>query len=81
MEAAVAGCNIVTTDRAPVDEYFGELAWRCDPTSVDSIRRAIQAALAAPRQTRLRDKIISEFTWDKAATETLRAYERMLSSS
>lgn len=78
MEAAVAGCNVVTTDRAPVDEYFGNLAWRCDPSSVRSIRDAIRAALAAPRQTALRDKIVSDFTWDRAARETLQGYEMAL---
>jgi glycosyltransferase involved in cell wall biosynthesis len=78
MEAAVAGCNIVTTDRAPVDEYFGDLAWRCDPSSIRSIRDAIRAALAAPRRTALRDKIISEFTWERAARETLKGYEMIL---
>lgn len=78
MEAAVAGCNIVTTDRAAVDEYLGNLAWRCDPSSISSIRDAIRAALAAPRQTALRDKIIREFTWDRAAAETLKGYEKAL---
>lgn len=78
MEAAVAGCNVVTTDRAPVEEYFGNLAWTCDPSSVRSIRRAIQSALAAPRSTALRDKIVKEFTWERAARETLQGYEAIL---
>jgi glycosyltransferase involved in cell wall biosynthesis len=78
LEAAVAGCNIVTTDRAPVDEYFGDLAWPCDPSSVRSIRQAIRQALAAPRRTALRDKIVTEFTWERAAQETLKGYEMVL---
>jgi glycosyltransferase involved in cell wall biosynthesis len=78
LEAAVAGCNIVTTDRAPVDEYFGDLAWRCDPSSVRSIRDSIRAALAAPRSGKLREKIMAAFTWDRAAQETLKGYEQIL---
>ncbi len=78
MEAAVAGCNIVTTDRTAVDEYFGTLAWCCDPSSVRSIRNAIRAALAAPRTTALRDKVASEFSWEKTALQTLKGYERVL---
>ncbi len=78
LEAAWAGANCVVGVHAPVQEYFGNDAWACDPDDIDSLGRAVAAAWAAPRSARLRERVQREFTWDRAADETLRAYEVVL---
>jgi len=78
LEAGLAGCNVVTTDRGATREYFGDLAWYCDPGNPISIRRAVLAALEAPRDHRLRDHILVHYTWVHAAQRTLEAYTRVV---
>lgn len=78
LEAALAGCNIVTTDRGGTREYLGEMAWYCDPGDKESIRLSIEQALAAPRDARLREHVASKFTWQNTAKQTLAAYASLL---
>ena len=78
LEAALMGCNIVTTNQAPTREYFGPWAWYCFPASISSIRCAIQAAYDAPRRPELKERILANFTWREAAVQTLAAYELVL---
>ena len=79
LEAAVAGCAIVTTHRGNAKTYFGSLAHYCDPASERSIRNAVDAAYATPPNEELRDRVLSQFTWKAAASATLSAYEKVLS--
>jgi len=78
LEAAMFGCNVVSTDQGPTREYLGPWAWYCSPTHVGSIRRAIMAAFASPPRPQLRERILRHFTWRETARRTLAAYERML---
>ncbi len=78
LEAALAGANCVVGVHAPVQEYFGNDAWVCDPEDIDSIGRALRAAWTAPNHGRLRERVQRDFTWERTADETLRAYELVL---
>jgi polysaccharide pyruvyl transferase CsaB len=78
LEAAAAGCNVVSTDRGLAREYFGDLAWYCDPGRIESIREAVLAAYQAPRSDRLRDHVRQHYTWRHAAERTLEAYQLAL---
>jgi glycosyltransferase involved in cell wall biosynthesis len=78
LEAALRGANCVVGVHAPVQEYFGNDVWVCDPADVDSIGQAVKAAWIAPNHARMAERIRREFTWDRAADETLRAYEFVL---
>ncbi|MGE5593188.1 MAG: glycosyltransferase [Betaproteobacteria bacterium] len=78
LEAAVAGCNVVSTDRGTAREYFGHLAWYCDPADVGSIRAAVTAAYGAPRRRDLAAVVSTRFTWERAARETAEAYAQVL---
>jgi hypothetical protein len=78
LEAAAAGCNIVTTDRGTAREYFGDLAWYCDPRLVESIRSAVLAAYQAPRADRLRELVRERYSWPRAAESTLEGYRLAL---
>gem|GEM_PF-225367 len=74
LEAAAAGCNVVSTDRGSARDYLGDMAWYCNPRDIGSIRAAVLAAYEAPRSERLREHIRHSFTWERAAERTLEGY-------
>jgi len=74
LEAAAAGCRVVSTCIGSAREYFGSQAWYCHPGSVSSIRRAVLEALNSPPTDALRWRVLNEFTWQRAARATLDAY-------
>jgi glycosyltransferase involved in cell wall biosynthesis len=78
LEAAAAGCRVVTTCIGSARDYFGDAAWYCRPDDPSSIRAAVEAALRAPPSTHLRDRVLSTFTWRHAAEATLEAYRAAL---
>ncbi len=78
LEAAVAGCAVVTTQNCGVGEYLGDLAVYCDPESVDSIREAVATAFRAPPDDRLRE-CVSQLTWSRAAEKTRAVYDDVMS--
>lgn len=78
LEAAVMGCNIVVTDKGDTRDYFKDDAWYCDPDSADSIKAAVEAAYNAPYNENFRQRILKEYTWKRAAEETLLAYKQVL---
>jgi glycosyltransferase involved in cell wall biosynthesis len=77
LEAGLAGCKLVTTDRGTTREYLGEMAWYCSPEHY-SIRNALRRALAAPPFPELREHILTNYTWDQVARRTLEAYQEVL---
>ncbi|TAE88080.1 MAG: glycosyltransferase [Bacteroidetes bacterium] len=78
MEAAAMGCNIVIADKGDVREYFGDLAYYCDPSSPESIAEAIALALKNPVNSALQKKVLTEFTWERAAEQTYSVYQKVL---
>lgn len=80
LEAALAGCTIVSTNRGSAQEYFGELAYYCDPGNLDSIIEAITDAWKAKKDLRLKQRILENYTWEKTAELTHHAYKKALDS-
>jgi glycosyltransferase involved in cell wall biosynthesis len=78
LEAAAMGCNIVVTKKGFTREYFGEEAFYCDPENIESIYAAVQKASGTPPQKNLQAKVFNEYTWQKAAAQTLKAYKKVL---
>ncbi len=78
LEAAAVGCSIVSTDRGSPPEYLRDMAWYCDPRSVESIRRAVREAYHAPRSGRLKEHVRAHYTWRLAAERTLAGYQLAL---
>jgi glycosyltransferase involved in cell wall biosynthesis len=78
LEGAVAGCRVVVTNRGYTRDYFGQDASYCDPGDVDSIRQAILEAADAPVPERLRDRVLSAYTWEASAQATLDGYRAVL---
>ena len=73
LEAAAAGCKVVTTSIGSAAEYFRQEAWYCDPGDIGSIRRAVLSAQDQPPTTVLRDRVLQEYTWKAAAQATRQA--------
>jgi glycosyltransferase involved in cell wall biosynthesis len=80
LEAAAAGCRVVTTSIGSTRDYFGDLAWYCYPSDHASIRNAIESALQTPRSDALRQRILREYTWQCASQATLNAYQQVLNN-
>jgi glycosyltransferase involved in cell wall biosynthesis len=78
LEAALSGCNVVTTEVGYAREYLGDLAWYCDPHDSKSIRSAVVAALGADQQRELRSHVLAQYTWEHTAAATAAAYRDLL---
>lgn len=79
LEAALCGCNIVTTSRGFAREYFEDLAWYCDPAQPESIRAAVKGAWETPFRASLRQRILDRYSWQHTARATLEGYELVFS--
>lgn len=75
LEAAIMNCNIVITKKGDTEEYFGDMAYYCEPDDVQSIKEAIVKAFNAPANEQLKTHILENYNWDKAAEQTLEAYK------
>lgn len=80
LEAAASGCAIVVTPGGCTREYFGEEAEYCRPDDAASIADAVRKALDGGPGDALGGRVRREFTWERAARQTLRAYELALAS-
>ncbi len=80
LEAAAAGCNVVTTSIGSTHDYFGDQAYYCHPADRVSIRNAVGSALENRPDGKLRKRVMAEFTWQRAAQATLDSYTKALNS-
>ncbi len=74
LEAAAMGCNIVITAKGYTREYYEGYAHYCDPGSPDSIFNAVNEAAHAAFPNKLREKVLSTYTWPQAAMRIAKAY-------
>ncbi len=80
LEAAAMGCNLVITRKGDTEEYFGDMAYYCEPDDISSIREAVLNAYSAPKNPKLKDHILENYTWNKTAEQTLNAYKTVLNT-
>lgn len=78
LEAALAGCNVVSTSRGHAREYLGAYAWYCNPADRRTVRAAVLQAYNSPIFPALARRVLERFTWDDAAESTHAAYLEML---
>lgn len=78
LEAAAMGCNIVIGNRGDASEYFGDLAYYCEPASPESIWESVQKALKDPKPDALQKAVFDKHTWQETAKQTLNAYESVI---
>lgn len=79
LEAALAGCSIVMTERGGTQEYFQNFARYVNPNDIEDIRKEVLSAWednSNKQQQRL--YILSSFSWSKVAELTLSAYRAVL---
>jgi glycosyltransferase involved in cell wall biosynthesis len=78
LEAALAGARLAVTSGGSTREYFGDAVEYLDPSSPADIRRKIDAASRRTPDPALRERILSHFTWEAVARETLSGYRKAL---
>lgn len=79
LEAGYNGAQVVSTNRGCAEEYFGDLAYYCNPESVESVMEAITSAIEKPKDlNKLKILIAEKFTWQVAAAKTKAAYNLVL---
>lgn len=86
MEASLDGCNIVVGNKAAEPDYFGEGAYYCDPSNVNSIRSAVLSAYQnfekdTDRIKMLQNHIYKNYGWDVIAKKHLEVYNAVVEKS
>jgi len=81
LEAAACGKNVVVCDRGSVREYLRDEAFYCDYYSVKSIAMALSEAWRADPQRQLARRVLRDYTWERAAQETMNAYRLVVDGS
>ena len=77
LEAALAGCAVVSTDCGYARAYLGDEAEYCDPADPGSIGRAVDAALARGPSEALRRRVLERFTVEASAAAMEDIYRRV----
>lgn len=77
MEAALAGANIVITEKGGTKDYFQEWAEYLNPTSTESIVAAVNSSLYKEKIPDLKNHILDHFSWDEVGKKTLEAYNKL----
>jgi len=84
LEAMACGCPVIVSNVASLPEIVGEAALLVDPNDSDNLAGAIEVVLT---DDCLRRELVSkglerasQFTWEKAAKETVKVYESVAQS-
>jgi glycosyltransferase involved in cell wall biosynthesis len=79
LEATLAGCRAVVTNRGPMKEYFGDLVLYIDPRDIEDIReKVLQAYFSELDICRLRRHILQNFTWDNVLRPLIDLYRELV---
>ncbi len=78
LEAAAAGCTVVTTKYGCTREYLGKLAHYCSPHDISDIRGALLRGFEHRTDGSLQKHVLANYTWEQVAKRTLNAYKRIL---
>jgi glycosyltransferase involved in cell wall biosynthesis len=77
LEAGLAGANIVISKNGGTHEYFDRYASYVDPMDVPGIADALRTSMSKPRNTLLKERIANNYSWDRVAAQTLKAYDSL----
>ncbi len=81
LEAAVAGCPVVTTTRGYTDEYLGSDAIYWEPeTGKSGLREAVVQGLELPRRAAARTELRRTLSWQAVTEQLVERYEQVLAS-
>ncbi len=81
LEAALAGAKLLVTKGGSTKEYFKDHASYLDPSDVTRMAEKINEALVRPKDQALKDHVLNNYTWDRAARETIACYKEVLGRS
>ena len=79
LEAMSVGCPVVCSKVSSIPEIVGDAAFQFDPYNSDDLDAALEAAISD--ETERKNKIalgyqrFREFSWEKCAADTLKAYQ------
>ena len=79
LEAIICGCPVVCTAAGNTYDYFGDMAFYCDPWDVNSLKTAITSAMKQGKNNNLKDYVLRNFLWEKSAQILLQVYDELLS--
>lgn len=78
LEAASQGAKIVITGEGAAPEYFKNMVTYVDPDNLEDIINGLNAELMQERNGTLKQYIIDNYTWDKAALDIIDGYSKIL---
>ncbi|WP_138205156.1 glycosyltransferase family 4 protein [Haloimpatiens lingqiaonensis] len=78
LEAAACGCNIVSTSEGCAEEYFGDMAYYCNPYDEDSISQALEEAINKRKNYKLKEYVKENYQWGRSVDKIYRNYIDML---
>jgi glycosyltransferase involved in cell wall biosynthesis len=79
LEAGLAGCNVVSTNRGYAKDYLKHYAWYCDPSEPSSIKKAVRDAYFSPLKPGIEEHIKSLVGLEKMIRPTVNIYAEILS--
>ncbi len=84
LEAMACGAPVICSNTSSLPEVVGEAALTVGPTETDALRAALHRLLSQPElQAELRARGLqraAQFSWERAARETLAVYRSLLGS-
>ncbi len=77
LEALHCGAPVVASNASSIPEYAGPLSWLADPHDPQALARALEEALAEPRELRQEQRLgfARGFTWVDTASRAARVLE------
>lgn len=78
LEAGLAGAKVVITSEGATQEYFSNYATYVKPHDPSDIREKTLQTYQASKSNNLKEHILKNFTWEKAATETFKIYQDLI---
>lgn len=78
LEAASAGCNIISTIEGSSVEYFRDKCVYCDPYDEHSVKRSLEIALNKKRDYKLKKYIDLNYNWSKCIDKLYESYKKLI---
>ena len=78
LEAAASGCILVSTEEGSAREYFKDMATYCSPYDEKSIETSILEGIKSHKMNKLKEYVLSHYSWEKSANEIFKCYQEIL---
>ncbi len=85
LEAMACGCPVICSNTSSLPEVVGGAAMLVDPVNVSALEAAMREVLTNPdQQQKMRNAGLQQarkFSWDRTARETVKLYQRVVSTA